>query len=320
MILIAIAFIIPLGTKPDFCHNAITPKNLHTDSSCAATGVFVEAGAMGAVVWSECPIITTQWVMVLTLISVCLRSIWTALRIMADFQRIELFKNISIGLGVGLPILFLAISLPITGVSYSLGNVCIPANPSALPTWFAWIIIFAAISWIIQVVTIVYCLWRFASFSLAGPSHSTEASQNSIPSVSSGGTSQTPQLQQKPLTPARRKRIAWRKVRSILVLQWRSIVMAFLVVNLTIYFALVFIQHTVANKAQFRTNDVTGADLEWIACLMANDGDKQKCRHGGHGLGVSEGRVAGTLILASVSILQAWSVFCQVLTYYSSSA
>lgn len=53
LISIAIAFIIPLGTKPDLCHDTITPNNLHTDLSCAFTGVLVEAGAMGAVVWSE---------------------------------------------------------------------------------------------------------------------------------------------------------------------------------------------------------------------------------------------------------------------------
>lgn len=52
LILIAIAFVIPLGTKPDFCHNDITPNNMRTDASCAATGVFLELGAMGAVVWS----------------------------------------------------------------------------------------------------------------------------------------------------------------------------------------------------------------------------------------------------------------------------
>lgn len=53
MISIAVAFIVPLGTKPDFCYNDITPNDLHTDLSCAFTGVLIEAGAMGAVVWSE---------------------------------------------------------------------------------------------------------------------------------------------------------------------------------------------------------------------------------------------------------------------------
>ena len=52
LMLIAIAFIIPLGTKPEFCHDAITPNNLNTDASCGTTGVLLELGAMGAVVWS----------------------------------------------------------------------------------------------------------------------------------------------------------------------------------------------------------------------------------------------------------------------------
>ena len=51
--LIAIAFVIPLGTSPDFCYNDITPNDLHTDLSCGFTGAFVEAGAMGVVVWSK---------------------------------------------------------------------------------------------------------------------------------------------------------------------------------------------------------------------------------------------------------------------------
>ena len=51
-VLVAIAFIIPLGTKPDLCYNDITPHNEKTQASCGATGVLVELGAMGAVVWS----------------------------------------------------------------------------------------------------------------------------------------------------------------------------------------------------------------------------------------------------------------------------
>jgi hypothetical protein len=57
-ILIAISFIIPLGTKPDMCYNDITPHTEKTQASCAATGVLVELGAMGAVVWSKSLTIT----------------------------------------------------------------------------------------------------------------------------------------------------------------------------------------------------------------------------------------------------------------------
>lgn len=53
LVMISIAFIIPLGTKPDQCYNAITANDLQTDRSCAVTGVLIEAGAMGVVVWSQ---------------------------------------------------------------------------------------------------------------------------------------------------------------------------------------------------------------------------------------------------------------------------
>lgn len=202
-----------------------------------------------------------------------------------------------------MPILFLTISLPVTGVSYSFGNVCVPSNATALPTWFAWILIFASISWVIQVLTILFCLWRFASFTLAGPSREMATSQCSIPTVASGN-SDPPQASPKPMTPGRRKHIAWRRVKNILVLQWRSIVMAFIVVNLTIYFGIVFIQHVAANEAQAHSPRITSTDLDWFACLTAHHGDKNKCLDGAPGLGLSESRAVGTLVLASVSTTQ----------------
>ena len=51
--LVAIAFVIPLGTHPDLCFNAITPDDQYTDLSCMYTAVLIEIGGVGAVVWSE---------------------------------------------------------------------------------------------------------------------------------------------------------------------------------------------------------------------------------------------------------------------------
>lgn len=53
LLLLSLAFIIPLGTKPDICYNDITPNNMHTNMTCAWTGALLLAGAMGVVVWSE---------------------------------------------------------------------------------------------------------------------------------------------------------------------------------------------------------------------------------------------------------------------------
>ena len=50
---IQLAFIIPLGTKPNQCHDAVTPNDLHSDAACAVSGVLLEAGAMAGTVWSK---------------------------------------------------------------------------------------------------------------------------------------------------------------------------------------------------------------------------------------------------------------------------
>lgn len=51
--LIAIAFLAPLGSHHNYCYDDITPNNYRSDSSCAFTGVFVMLGGMGVVVWSK---------------------------------------------------------------------------------------------------------------------------------------------------------------------------------------------------------------------------------------------------------------------------
>lgn len=50
---VAIAFVTPLGTNPEPCHNAITPNDFRTDTTCAISGFFLEFGSMGSVVWSR---------------------------------------------------------------------------------------------------------------------------------------------------------------------------------------------------------------------------------------------------------------------------
>lgn len=47
-----IAFIIPLGVKPEQCYNHITPNDMHTDLSCAWTGALLLFGGWVCVTFS----------------------------------------------------------------------------------------------------------------------------------------------------------------------------------------------------------------------------------------------------------------------------
>ncbi|KAK4556507.1 hypothetical protein LTR86_006651 [Recurvomyces mirabilis] len=280
LMLLSIAFIIPLSKEPEFCYDAITPNNMHSDLSCAWSGALLLAGAMGTAVW------------------VLLRSVWTALRIVFDFKHLEIYKWVSIPLGVGLPLLFLGLTLPLTGVSYRLYNVCIPNGPHAFATWFLWILIFAGAGGVVLVLTVLWCLWKYALSAFAGKAQ--------VSGYTGGGTSQTTtQIGDQPGTPKspgkaskRGTRVEWSRIQRVVALQWRTILLAFIVVNETIYFGLVFVEQTAAIEAS--SHGITAADLAWGVCLIETLGDKVACLPQSGGLGVSEARIVATLILASL--------------------
>lgn len=246
---------------------------------------------------------------------------------MANFKRTRLFAIIATTLGVGLPLVFLAISLPITGVSYRLGGVCVPNGPTALITWFAWVLFFAGISWIVQVATILYCLWKFAASSIAGASgHTSNTSQSSTirsedmtekahegdaaptatqvqptsPTEADPGTSTAKKrLSRSSLTPKRKRRVAWRKIRNIVLLQWRTIILSFIIVNLCVFFGQAFMAQTFAALAMSGPRGLPPNDLEFVKCLIANRGIKEPCLHFYNGL--TEPYAIATLVMAPVS-------------------
>ena len=102
------------------------------------------------------------------------------------------------------------------------------------------------------------------------------------------------------MSARRRKRVEWRKVQKVLLLQWRSMLLAFVLVNETIYFGIVFGEQTAAAE-RIASGVLTTTDKAWSECLIATRGDKNACLDLSSGLGLSEPRVIATLLLASVS-------------------
>lgn len=203
----------------------------------------------------------------------------------------------------------MAISVPITSVSYSLGHVCVPSHPNAFQTWFVWILIFTVLSWVILLGTIIYCLWRFASFSFTEPTHSVstsvtsaEINEEGLTNAADDDTEGTPKRKSR----SKRRRIAWARARGILKLQWRSIALAFIIANLGVYFGMFFIEQSGTSQFQYLADSIRivpdDKNFDWIACLMANDGEREKCLGGATGFGLREVRVEATLIIASVGL------------------
>ena len=53
ILFINLAFISPLGTKPDQCFNEITPNDMYSSMTCAWSGAFIVAGGLCGTTWSK---------------------------------------------------------------------------------------------------------------------------------------------------------------------------------------------------------------------------------------------------------------------------
>jgi hypothetical protein len=108
VLLISLAFAIPVSTNPSYCYDAITPSDMHDSMSCAWTGSLVTLGGLGCVVW------------------VFLRSLWLFVRIVWDKKPGRRFMWGSIARGIFVPVIFLIAVLATTGFSYRMGQTCLP--------------------------------------------------------------------------------------------------------------------------------------------------------------------------------------------------
>ena len=201
-------------------------------------------------------------------------------------KQTELLSKLSLVLGIGLPIIFLSISLQAVGVSYRKGNICTPNHQAVLSTWFVWLLIFAAVSWIIQMGAICVTVVVVVRERLAGSSYDTPSSAASTTAV---------------ISSERRRRHIWRMGQRVFAAQWRTLAVAFMIVNLTIYFSTVFLEDITAARGPIVTDSVMSRNAAWIECLIDSAGNKAKCLGLTTGFGLSESRAVGTFFLASVS-------------------
>lgn len=218
------------------------------------------------------------------------------LRIVFDFKRFDIYKWVSLAFGIGLPLLFMSVEMGVIGVSYKLGRVCLPSGPEAFVAWYVWMVVFGGLSAILLLFTIVYCLWKFALSALANVGASTQRSTIST-------RSEEPAPGQPPTKRAirRSKRVEWARIKKVLYLQWRTILLAFIILNEAVFFGLVFTQTTGAAEAA--AHGQTPADQIWSACLIVTGGNKEACLAQSNGLGLSGPRVVATWLLLSVSLI-----------------
>ncbi|KAK3712962.1 hypothetical protein LTR37_008847 [Vermiconidia calcicola] len=224
---------------------------------------------------------------------ILLRSLRTHVRVCWDIRHTPLYFWLAQAFGWGLPALFLAISLPITGVSYRLGGNCLPNPHGAFVTWFGWLLAFACLAAVIQFITTGFCLFIYArnllGYSTPGSSGIAASTGSSTPAVASTDSK----------AGDIGKRLAWRRVSKVMLMQWRSIVLSLLVILESVYFGTVYAAQVNSAKEAAKPEHTAQTEA-WSLCLILNGGDKNQCLSLAQQLRLEESVVIASLFMASL--------------------
>lgn len=262
ILLMQMSFVIPLGNQKTQCFDKITPHDMYSSINCALSGAFLLGGG-----WS-----TVMWVFLRTL-SLHLQICWQAV----PGRRFFLTSQAA---GWSIPVVFLAVALSVTGVSFRFGESCHINSKNGLQTFWGPLLAVAAASIVTQSITFGYCIQVYLR-SLLEEKQTTELSSH-LPYANSIRTVSAAQ--------------ALRRVQRVVALQWRGIFVVIIILVDVVFFATVFLQFDGTTE---NTPENVRAGIEWLTCVLENGGDKNKCLDLASTLVVPEATALAVLFLLS---------------------
>jgi hypothetical protein len=224
--------------------------------------------------------------------TVLLRNIWLHIRVCWDQEPGRPFFILSILAGTIIPAVLLTAVLVKTGVSYRTGQTCLTNHENSIATFWVWLVAFSGIAFILSIVTLGYCVWVYVK----------SVRKDRSPGFGSGGLENGGAVGGgNPMAMTTLQH--WRKIRQLILIQWRNILVSMLVIVEAVYFVTVFwAQDIKLGNVSTRADDQT-ISRTWSACLVLTGGDKLACMEYANGLMVPRTTIIASLILASVSSL-----------------
>lgn len=265
LVLIQLAFIIPLAADPELCYDAITPNGMQDSLACAWSGACFQAGGLAAAIW------------------IVLRSLWFHIRVCWDRSPGRIFLVGSLVTGTVVPGALLIAATVASGYSYRLGRTCVINQQHSFAVFWGWLLAFAGLAFFIQCLTTGYA----AGVYLRTMAQERVASSGAKSSISSGRQQLTGNASGELESQANDaadvnisisySHLRWRKLRSMFVLQWRQLVISVLVVVESVYFVVVFWAQKRKLESLHNHPELQSAVARWGICLVANRGDKAPC-------------------------------------------
>ncbi|KAL1642618.1 hypothetical protein SLS58_005389 [Diplodia intermedia] len=298
IMLLELGFIIPLARQPEQCHNAITPNDMNTSTTCAFSGAFAAFGGMTLVTW------------------ILIRAFFMHLQIVWDMTPTKYhFAGANIAawtVTVGLVSAVLAHA----GVSFRFGGYCHVNHTGSIPTYWAWLLAFGGLAFVLQLLTFAYCikvylqaaLLRAPTHALSNSAASSDGTGTGTPSDPTARKNSAAAFSAQSRTRARAARAAARRVRQVLQLQWRSLAIVALAIFTTAFVCVVFI--VLDNKQEKLALTNTEAAVPWITCMILTR-DNEKCLGETAPIVISQRITVATLFVLAFVGVEAFGLLCR---------
>ncbi|KAJ5908071.1 hypothetical protein N7495_000753 [Penicillium taxi] len=260
-----IAFIIPLGAKPDLCYNEITPNDMYSNLSCAFSGSLLLFGGWMVCMWSF------------------IRTIAFHLQVCWEVVLGRKFMWGAFVCGIGIPAIGMTVMLVLTGVSFRFGEVCHINIPHGLQDYWAPLMAFTVVSLVLQLSTMSYCIHIYLrSFFEKSHTHSSSG----LPSYASSVNTQS-------------ARQTYRRIRSVLKLQWRGAALVLIIIGNVIFFSVIFVK--MDKELVLNSTNIAKA-IPWLECLVEGTSTEewQACRGKAAGIGPNEATLLALIYLLAL--------------------
>jgi hypothetical protein len=147
-----LGFIVPLAVQPSKCYNEITPHDMYSSMTCAWSGAFLLAGAIGVVLWSKM-FLPTYALQHADSPKVFVRAVYMHLQIVWDINPGKRFFWVAQVIGWGIPAILFTATITVTGVSFRLGDQCHINHEHAIAVFWGPLLGFAALAMVMQILT-----------------------------------------------------------------------------------------------------------------------------------------------------------------------
>ncbi|KAL1627738.1 hypothetical protein SLS56_006187 [Neofusicoccum ribis] len=178
------------------------------------------------------------------------------------------------------------------GVSFRFGGYCHVNHTGSIATYWAWLLAFSGLALLLQLATFAYCIKVYLQVALL---RSDVSAMSTTRSGQSGGRKGS-------------ARAAARRLRMVLLLQWRSLAIVALAIFTTAFVCVVFI--VLDNRQERLAFADTEALVPWIVCMILTR-DNEQCLDKTGPIIIPERITVATLFILAFVGIEAFVLLCR---------